>query len=61
MEGILEPGATVQGVTFPIMLLSHDRLPDLSSEVTFELLEDQSDGCYGLRSIVVFGVQYWTS
>ena len=39
MEGILEPTATVQGVTSPITLLSHERLPDLSSEVTFELLD----------------------
>jgi uncharacterized lipoprotein YbaY len=39
MEGILEPSATVQGVTSPITVISHERLADLSSEVTFEFLD----------------------
>ena len=43
MEGILEPTATVQGVTFPITVLSHERLPDLSNEVIFELLKVSAD------------------
>jgi len=43
MEGILEPSATVQGGILQITVLAHDRLPDLSSEVTFELLETQPD------------------
>jgi len=43
MEGILEASGAVQGGILEMMVLAHDRLPGLSSEVTFELPETQPD------------------